>query len=367
MPTAFVLMPFDEEFDPIFSDFIRPSLESGGFDVKRASDIESQQNILRDIVNAIETYDVIVADLTGSNPNVFYELGVAHGRLRPVILLTQSVEEVPFDLKTYRLIPYSRDFAEMGKAKAQLSAYAGKLREGTLPVGNPVSDYLGEAVGAPLGGTGSPVSEDAGDDGDNAEEGLENVGEHGFLDHAAALQGGYTRLAEVLVGISGHTNNFGDDINEATANLQSAASNPNSSYLAYARSVCRKLAERVAFYRGHLKPANDEFSEIMDDMGDSLEILAAFQLENIDGTEPQIQEYREQLQLYAQSATEMYDALGELVTTIEATPKAERRLNRELALAVAEMRRMRNNTERSISSVQRALSRLDQVPSGPAI
>ena len=98
-PTAFVLMPFAPEFDDIYRLFLHPTLTECGFDVKRADDITSQQNILRDVINGIVDRDLIIADLTGANPNVFYELGVAHALGKPVILITQNIDKLPFDLE----------------------------------------------------------------------------------------------------------------------------------------------------------------------------------------------------------------------------------------------------------------------------
>ena len=96
-PLAFVIMPFEDQFTTVFSHFIKPILEELGFNVERADDIENQRNILRDIVENIHNSALIIADLTTANANVFYELGLAHALRKPVILMTQSIEEVPFD------------------------------------------------------------------------------------------------------------------------------------------------------------------------------------------------------------------------------------------------------------------------------
>ena len=83
---------------------------------------------MRDIIEMIEKSDLIIADLTSSNPNVYYELGIAHAFGKPVIHLVQSpVEDVPFDLRSYRLITYSTDFAEIDQAKEELAEYARKF------------------------------------------------------------------------------------------------------------------------------------------------------------------------------------------------------------------------------------------------
>lgn len=96
---AFVLMPFSVEFQPVFEELIRPALKEAGFEVSRADSVLDQQNILNDIVGGIHSADLVVADLTGLNPNVLYELGLCHGLNIPAVLLTQDIDEVPFDLR----------------------------------------------------------------------------------------------------------------------------------------------------------------------------------------------------------------------------------------------------------------------------
>ena len=146
MPNVFVLMPFDEEFDPVYKKFIKPVFEEAGFVVDRADDILSQQNILKDVLEGIHKSDLIVADLTGANPNVFYELGLAHALRKPVILITQSIEDVPFDLKSYRLLEYSTHFAKIEKARGQLLEYAKGSLAGNMPFGSPVTDFLSRPI-----------------------------------------------------------------------------------------------------------------------------------------------------------------------------------------------------------------------------
>jgi len=139
---AFILMPFDPEFDKIFSDLIKPALEEVGYDVKRADSIVNQQNILKDVVRGIAEADLVVVDLTSINPNVFYELGIAHTMQKPTVLLTQSVEDVPFDLKSYRVIQYSVRFDEASQLLQALKKIGQKAKGGDLGFGNPVGDFL---------------------------------------------------------------------------------------------------------------------------------------------------------------------------------------------------------------------------------
>ena len=141
-PNVFVIMPFDDEFNSVYEQFIRPTFEEQGFVVLRTDDILNQQHILKDIIDQIEKSDLIVADLTSTNPNVFYELGLAHAFRKRVILLTQSIEEVPFDLQGYRLVVYSTHFAEIEKAKSQLARLAAGALQGDVEFGNPVTHFM---------------------------------------------------------------------------------------------------------------------------------------------------------------------------------------------------------------------------------
>lgn len=104
---CFTLMPFEAELEAVYNDHIRPVVESEGLSCIRANDIVSTGFITWDIWERINRSRFIIADLTRKNPNVFYELGIAHAIGKEVILITQTMEDVPFDLKALRCIVYS--------------------------------------------------------------------------------------------------------------------------------------------------------------------------------------------------------------------------------------------------------------------
>jgi hypothetical protein len=97
--TCFVLMPFSEGFDIVF-DAIREALQ-GLMVCTRADDLRLGKPILERILNGIATAELVIADLSGRNPNVFYELALAHTCTKNVLLLTQNIDDVPFDLRGY--------------------------------------------------------------------------------------------------------------------------------------------------------------------------------------------------------------------------------------------------------------------------
>jgi nucleoside 2-deoxyribosyltransferase len=76
--------------------------------------------IIRDITKSIYDAQIIIADLTGRNPNVMYELGLAHAANKPVIMLVQSEEDIPFDVRHIRYLKY--DYKALTKLRSDLAA-----------------------------------------------------------------------------------------------------------------------------------------------------------------------------------------------------------------------------------------------------
>ncbi len=99
------MMPFDASFAGVYAS-IQGAAEDVGLRCRRADEIWETPAIIQDIVNLIDRARVVVCDCTGRNPNVFYEIGIAHTLGREVILLTQSEHDVPFDLRHLRYIRY---------------------------------------------------------------------------------------------------------------------------------------------------------------------------------------------------------------------------------------------------------------------
>jgi hypothetical protein len=100
-----VMMPFDAGFAGIFRT-IRDTVNRAGFDCKRADDIWNHDVLVQDIVSLIGKSRIVICDCTGRNPNVFYEAGIAHTLGRDVILITQSDNDIPFDLRHLRYAKY---------------------------------------------------------------------------------------------------------------------------------------------------------------------------------------------------------------------------------------------------------------------
>lgn len=105
-PFAFVLMPFRQDHLAIYERTIKPTLESLGCHVEHAQDAHTVERIVDTIYSQIALAQFIVADTTGKNPNVFYEIGYAHALGKKVILLVQDTQDIPFDIAGLRHIQY---------------------------------------------------------------------------------------------------------------------------------------------------------------------------------------------------------------------------------------------------------------------
>jgi len=106
-PVCFVVMQFTEEFNALYNEVIRPTCEEFGYKVIRADDFCTAGLIIDDITRSIRECTVVIADVTPNNPNVFYEVGFAHGIGKPTILLSdRKREKLPFDISGFRTLFY---------------------------------------------------------------------------------------------------------------------------------------------------------------------------------------------------------------------------------------------------------------------
>lgn len=105
--SCFVMQPFAPPLGTYFETIYRPAIEKAGLRAVRAdADIFATGKIMDQVWTGINAARVLVAELTSRNPNVYYELGLAHALKKPVVLVSAKEEDVPFDLQHIRVIYY---------------------------------------------------------------------------------------------------------------------------------------------------------------------------------------------------------------------------------------------------------------------
>lgn len=149
---CFVISPIGREGSELHQQFrevldfvIKPAVESAGYglEVIRADDIERSGSFIKDILEYIAGSFVVIADLSQQNPNVFYELGVRHSLSPRTILIAQSLEDIPSDLREYRTIIYSTSAKGAALFAERMEKYLREMREDLQRLDNPVLDRLG--------------------------------------------------------------------------------------------------------------------------------------------------------------------------------------------------------------------------------
>ena len=119
---CFVIMPFSKEFTDLYEDHIKPLVNNLGFTPLRGDELFGTGVIIDDIWEYINRASFLIADVTGRNPNVFYELGLAHAIGKDVIVLTRTIEDVPFDTRHIRHIAYQFTPRGVKKLERELEA-----------------------------------------------------------------------------------------------------------------------------------------------------------------------------------------------------------------------------------------------------
>lgn len=105
----FVLMPFDAKIEKVYTNHIKKMSEELGVTIRRADDTFLPGPFMEKVWNGICAAQLILADCAQKNPNVFYEIGMAHAVGKTVVLITRSERDIPSDLKHFEYISYAYD------------------------------------------------------------------------------------------------------------------------------------------------------------------------------------------------------------------------------------------------------------------
>ncbi len=295
---AFVLMPFSAEFNSVYEKLIRPPLAAAGYEVMRADSFLDQHNVMRDVIRGIAEADLIVAEVTIPNANVYYELGVAHALARPTVLLTQSVESLPFDLKSYRAVAYSTHFAEVDELTQRLTQIAEARAAGDVKFGSPVTDFLPAGEFGRAERTAEAEAEEGPPDEDEPPR---------FLDSLVDVEAAVQRMNDLFEQVADSTNAIGDKVarrgeqldsidmgaHGATVRAQRITAAAAKDMREYAREldgIAAPLDETVERVTTHgwnvassLSPDNADQREQLEELKESMEVLLSGGREGREG------------------------------------------------------------------------------------
>ena len=322
-PVAFVVMPFSSELEPIYRDFVQPTLHDCGFEVRRADELTKADSILKDIIRGIASATLIVADLTGNNPNVFYELGIAHARGKPSILLTQDVDSLPFDLRAYRVIPYNTHFLKIQEARNALQRLAKAIAADSASHGNPVSDYWPAETDiiTPLQ---RPVSTQV----------------VGYLDLLVSLQDGTEQLTTIYSRVTDHTATLGESAERHAQKFKKPGATPRQ-----LRDVARAMGHDMAEYRQFLSKQNAELRRLIVEVQVSMEAVLQAQRIDTDADRQASVDFLASIQAGRKSLAELRESTLRFAGIMRELPAMETGMMREAESTAAEVEAYAATTE----------------------
>jgi hypothetical protein len=128
-PHAFVAMPFREDMDDVYHYGIQTAVKKSGFLCERADLSAFTGDVMQWVKERIDSATLVVADLTGANPNVYLEVGYAWGRNRPTILIAKDAPPSQFDARGHRCLVYKRiqDLESMLATELKNLSQAGRI------------------------------------------------------------------------------------------------------------------------------------------------------------------------------------------------------------------------------------------------
>ena len=147
---CFVIAPIGESgsdirkrSDQVLEHIIRPAVESCGYKAVRADEIPKPGMITNQIIRHVVDDPLVIADLTGQNPNVFYELAIRHAVRKPLVQIIDKVEAIPFDVRPMRTIGVDhRDLDSVEKAKSEIKKQIQFFEESSSSLETPISVAL---------------------------------------------------------------------------------------------------------------------------------------------------------------------------------------------------------------------------------
>jgi hypothetical protein len=138
-PKAFIVMEFSQTFDELYAEVIKPLCQSYKIAPVRADERHGPGLILHDIEQQIIESNVVIADVSPLNANVFYEVGYAHALHKPTILLAQRGTKLPFDIAGLRTIFYENTISGKRIVDEQLRKHLDQVLNQTSLYGNLIS------------------------------------------------------------------------------------------------------------------------------------------------------------------------------------------------------------------------------------
>ena len=353
---VFVIMPFDQDFDDVYDQLIKEPFIAEGFEVERADDIQNQENILKTIIDSIIKSDFIVSDLSGNNPNVFYEMALAHAFKKKVILISQDIGNIPFDIRSYRVIKYGTHFSEMRKAIIEIKELIHKIKNGEISFGSPVSDFVSSINSEELtksyviDGAMQFLTENQGND--------EQIEEFGILDYQIMALDGMGKMTNSLNNLTNDfLNPFSDELNKLSKLIVVNKRDPRKNKI-----LLQDFSKKIDNYVAILLENNSIYTSSLNDINTGLSGMFDPSTRVISQDDKiELKKFISEFTTMGEASEQAINKMEGLMTEINKLPRVERMFDRAKKIMAQELGTIIDNLENTKSMSSRAVDMASNV------
>ena len=316
------------------------------YEFSNAGDLDNQQSILQDIVTGIGNADVIIADVTGLNPNVFYELGLCHALDKKVILITQDISELPFDIRSYRVDEYTTEFWKTEQIISKIEKNLEGAKDGSVQFGNPVKDYYPSDEKEKLFKKDEIIPK-------------ENISgeDKGFLDFIADINEDIDRLSNEIEKMAEEQNVMTKQMEDATDEITRVSKSPSSGNASFIRNIARKVGIGIQDFANKMKVHNIEFGSIWERIENNfLDLIDNKYMENQSNKEGLIASLKELCNM-KKAILESNEKIDEMVSTFISVKGMERRLTQAINSLEEQMKTYLYIMKAASSTIDRIISK----------
>ena len=341
---VFVIMPFQDEFFEIY-EMLKIEF-SEKYEFTNAGEEGNQQNILRDIIEPIYNADIVIADLTGLNPNVMYELGVAHTFNKKTIVITKDdLSDLPFDLKQYRAKDYSVHFKKFAELLEYLKVNMDGAIDGNVSYSNPVKDFM-TLAGIENSNWYSEAPVDLEDDSDK-----------GFLDFLAEIEVNTNYLAKDIQQMTEEMETMSQGVSESSAEIERVNKTGGNGVASFARKETKKVAGYVDEFATKLRVHNTSIETLWDKVEQNILGLLENPYATHEGNKQNLVKYLQSLIGMQTAIEESNKSVEELKNSMEKNKGLERSLNQAIRFCVEDLTTYIGNTERISTSINKIITK----------
>jgi len=315
----FVIMPYKDEFFQMYETLKIKLGEKYTF--THAEEEGNQQNILKDVIQPIYDADLILADLTGLNPNVLYELGIAHTLNKKTIIITKDdVAQLPFDLKQYRAKNYGDHFLKFEEMIKYVETTIEGAITNTITFSNPVTDFLSTSGIKEINLQSEPNKIN-----------ITSIESKGFLDYVADLEEDTQQLTAEIADMTSDLGELTNGMNKSTDEINKVKEIGGNGTASFIRKEARKVGTYVERFGSKLQKHNSEYSILWYKIENNINGL----LENEYSLKD---ENKESMIAYIKSLYKMKDSLKNSISSTQSLKNSmlgNKNLERSLTQAIA--------------------------------